>query len=171
MQTLIVVPTYNERDNLRELVAKVFEYASDAHLLIVDDNSPDGTGEFADSLASAAEYASRLFVIHRERKSGLGPAYVAGFAYALSRGYEQILQMDGDLSHDPSYIPALRERSIAGCDLVLGSRYVDHGIRVVNWDFKRLLLSRAACRYAKFVLRFPFTDPTGGFKCWRRAAL
>ncbi len=171
MRTLIVVPTYNERDNLHELVAKVFEHAGDAHLLIVDDNSPDGTGKFADSLASAADYAGRVFVLHRDRKAGLGPAYIAGFAYALARDYEQILQMDGDLSHDPTYIPVLRERCGTGCDLVLGSRYLNNGISVVNWDMKRLMLSRAACRYAQFVLRFPFTDPTGGFKCWRRATL
>ncbi|MGD0578304.1 MAG: polyprenol monophosphomannose synthase [Bryobacteraceae bacterium] len=167
MRTIVVVPTFNERDNLVELVATIFVHAEDAHILIVDDNSPDGTGQLADELSQ--QYPGRLFVLHREKKQGLGPAYVAGFEAVLQQGYEMILQMDGDLSHDPSYLPGLRERC-QNCDLVLGSRFV-HGVNVVNWDLKRLLLSRLASQYARFLLRIPFSDPTGGFKCWRHTAL
>ena len=168
MRTIIVVPTYNERENLRELVSRVFEHAPDAHLLIVDDNSPDGTGQACEELARS-EFAGRLFTLHRDRKAGLGRAYVAGFSYALQQNYDWIVQMDGDLSHDPACIPAMRAQA-EGCDLVLGSRYL-HGNNVVNWDFKRLVLSRSACLYARMVLRFPFRDSTGGFKCWRRSTL
>jgi dolichol-phosphate mannosyltransferase len=167
MGSIVVVPTYNERDNLEELVTQIFLHLDDVHVLIVDDSSPDGTGQIADRLSWP--YAGRLFVLHRPKKEGLGPAYLAGFAFALERGYEFILQMDGDLSHDPSHLPRLRERC-RECDLVLGSRYLN-GVAVVNWDFRRLLLSKAASRYARLVLRIPFSDPTGGFKCWRGPAL
>jgi dolichol-phosphate mannosyltransferase len=167
MRTIVVIPTYNERDNLEELTARIWQHADDAHILVVDDNSPDGTGELADTLSQA--HPGRFFVLHRARKEGLGPAYVAGFAASLERDYETILQMDGDLSHAPCFLPALRERG-RRCDLVVGSRYVQ-GINVVNWDFKRLLLSKLASQYARFVLRLPVTDPTSGFKCWRSSAL
>ena len=167
MRSIVIVPTYNERKNLEELVAKIFLNVKDAHILIVDDSSPDGTGEIADRLGQ--EHEGRVFVLHRDKKEGLGPAYVAGFAFALKREYELILQMDGDLSHDPGYLPGMLERC-RGCDLVLGSRYL-HGVNVVNWDLKRLLLSRMASEYAQFVLRIPFSDPTSGFKCWRHSAL
>lgn len=167
MRTIVVVPTYNERDNLEELVAGIFLHASDSDILIVDDNSPDGTGQLADKLS--LEYLNRLFVLHRKKKEGLGHAYVAGFSQALRQGYEMILQMDGDLSHDPSYLPALRERCL-NCDLVLGSRYL-HGISIVNRDLRRLFLSRLARNYARFILRIPFRDPMGGFKCWRHTTL
>ena len=167
MRSIVIVPTYNERDNLEELVAGIFLHAEDSHILIVDDNSPDGTGRIADLLSE--RHRGKLFVLHRARKEGLGPAYVAGFAFALESNYELILQMDGDLSHDPSYLPAMRERC-RDCDLVVGSRYLN-GIAVVNWDLRRLLLSRLACRYARLALRIPFSDPTSGFKCWRHTAL
>jgi dolichol-phosphate mannosyltransferase len=167
MRTIVVVPTYNERDNLEELVARIFLHAEDSHILIVDDNSPDGTGQLAEKLTH--KYPGRLFALHREKKEGLGPAYVAGFGVALERGYEMVQQMDGDLSHDPIYLPILRERC-RNCDLVLGSRYL-HGIRVVNWDLTRLLLSTVAGKYARFILRIPFSDPTSGFKCWRNTTL
>jgi dolichol-phosphate mannosyltransferase len=167
MRTIVVIPTYNERDNLEELTARIWQHAADADILVVDDNSPDGTGRLADTLSQT--HPGRFFVLHRARKQGLGPAYVAGFAVALEREYESILQMDGDLSHDPCYLPSLRERG-RHCDLVVGSRYVQ-GINVVNWDFKRLLLSKLASQYARFVLCLPVTDPTSGFKCWRSAAL
>ena len=168
MRTIVVVPTYNERENLRELVEGIFRYAEDADVLVVDDNSPDGTGNEAERLQD--EYPGRVLVLHRPKKEGLRPAYVAGFGFALERGYEEIVQMDGDLSHDPSYLPKLRE----GCrefDVVVGSRYLDGTAAVVNWDSKRLLLSRMASRYARFILGIPFRDPTSGFKCWRAAAL
>jgi dolichol-phosphate mannosyltransferase len=136
-------------------------------MLIVDDNSPDGTGQVAEELAAAG--GNRLLVLHREKKEGLGRAYLAGFRQALELGYEIILQMDADLSHDPAYIPGFLDR-IQNCDLVLGSRYIG-GIRVVNWDFKRLLLSKAATKYVQIVTGMRFSDTTGGFKCWRASAL
>jgi len=167
MKAIVVVPTYNERENLGQLVEKIAQYVPDLHILIVDDNSPDGTGELAEELSR--ENSGRVFVLHRDRKQGLGRAYLAGFGEALQRGYECILQMDADLSHDPSYLPGLLSL-IRKFDLVLGSRYV-HGINVVNWDFKRLLLSKLATKYVQMVTGMPFTDATGGFKCWRAAAL
>jgi dolichol-phosphate mannosyltransferase len=162
-----VIPTYNERENLPLLVEKIREHAPQLDLLVVDDNSPDGTGQLAEDLGRASN--ARLAVLHRPRKEGLGRAYVAGFQHALARGYDTIVQMDADLSHDPSFLPAFLEK-IRDADVVLGSRYL-HGIAVVNWDFKRLLLSKAATAYVRLVTGMPFTDLTGGFKCWRREAL
>jgi len=166
-RAVVVIPTYNERGNLEELVKKIHHHAPGLHILFVDDNSPDGTGELADALSRS--FPESISVLHRERKEGLGRAYVAGFRAALDRGYDLILQMDADLSHDPGYLPGLMER-IGHCDLVLGSRYT-RGINVVNWDLKRLLLSKLASKYVRFITRMPFTDPTGGFKGWRRATL
>lgn len=167
MQAIVVIPTYNERENLVQIVEKIQHYASDLDILIVDDNSPDGTGEIAEELSR--KYPGKLFVLHREKKEGLGRAYVDGFSYILKKDYEVILQMDADLSHDPSYLPIFLEQ-IRDCDLVLGSRYL-HGIRIMNWDFKRLMLSKLATMYVQFITRMPFTDSTSGFKCWRRETL
>lgn len=167
MRTVVVTPTYNERENLGEFVARLRESAPGAHLLVVDDNSPDGTGELADELSR--RYPGEIAVLHRARKEGLGRAYVAGFRHALAGPYDVIVQMDADLSHDPHYVPSMLER-IERADLVLGSRYV-RGIAVVHWDFKRLILSKMATRYVQLVTGMPFTDATGGFKCWRREAL
>lgn len=167
MRAIVIIPTYNERANLPELVAQIERYASGLHILIVDDNSPDGTGELADELSR--KYPDRLFVLHREKKEGLGKAYVAGFQYVLQQDYEYILQMDADLSHDPQYLPDFFAR-IQDADLVVGSRYLN-GISVVNWDLKRLIMSKLAVNYVRFVTRMPFTDATSGFKCWKRAAL
>jgi dolichol-phosphate mannosyltransferase len=167
MRSIVVVPTYNERESLPTFVEKLREAAPEVDALIVDDDSPDGTGRLADELSAAS--GGRIAVLHRHAKEGLGRAYVAGFALALEKGYDVILQMDADLSHDPSFIPAFLER-IRDCDLVLGSRYV-HGICVVNWDFRRLLLSKMATRYVRIVTGMKFTDTTGGFKCWRADTL
>jgi dolichol-phosphate mannosyltransferase len=167
MRAVVIIPTYNERDNLELLVQQIQKHANDLHILIVDDNSPDGTGDVAEALRS--KDTSRVFVLHRKQKEGLGPAYVDGFRQALSVGYEVILQMDADLSHDPSYLPEFLDR-ISSNDFVIGSRYL-HGLSVVNWDFKRLMLSRLATRYIQFVTRMPFSDCTGGFNCWRRETL
>lgn len=163
---LVIVPTYNERENLPQLVARVEALALGVELLIVDDGSPDGTGELADELARQRPW---LHVLHRAEKDGLGRAYCAGFAWALQRGYEYIFEMDGDLSHNPADIPAFL-RAAEQADLVLGSRYLD-GIRVINWPLRRLMLSLAAARYVRLITGMPFTDPTGGFKCFRRRAL
>ena len=167
MRAIVVVPTYNERENLEQLVEKIQCHASDLHVLIVDDNSPDGTGDIADELSR--KYPGKLFVLHRQKKEGLGRAYVAGFKHVLMKDYDIILQMDADLSHNPSHIHSFRQQ-IRDCDLVLGSRYL-RGISVVNWDFKRLLLSKMASKYVRLITGMPFTDTTGGFKCWRREAL
>lgn len=167
MRGIVVIPTYNEKSNLDKIVTRILSAHADLDILVVDDNSPDGTGQLADELAHA--WRGRLSVLHRERKEGLGRAYIAGFSQALAAGYEVIVQMDCDLSHDPAYLPAMLGR-IAEADVVLGSRYLQ-GINVVNWDFKRLLLSKLASKYVQFVTRMPYTDPTGGFKCWRATAL
>ena len=164
---IAVIPTYNERHNLEPLLARIEAVAPGLHILFVDDNSPDGTGELADDLSQ--RYPGKVFVLHRQLKEGLGRAYVAGFQFALAQGYEVIVQMDADLSHDPCYLSTFLEE-IQSCHLILGSRYL-HGINVVNWDFKRLLLSKMASYYVRLVTRMPFTDPTGGYKCWRRDAL
>lgn len=167
MRAIVLVPTYNERNNLTELVEKVRQYAPGLHILIIDDNSPDGTGELADQLAQ--RYSGEVFVLHRTSKEGLGRAYVDGFAQVLGKGYDYILQMDADLSHDPAHLPNFF-KNIQDHDLVIGSRYLN-GISVVNWDLKRLMLSKLASSYVRFVTRMPFSDTTSGFNCWRREAL
>jgi len=165
-ESLVVVPTYNERENLLPLVERVLALPQPVDLLVVDDHSPDGTGEWADTLA--ARYPS-LHVLHRAEKSGLGRAYCAGFAWALERSYEFICEMDGDLSHNPADLPLLIQAA-READLALGSRYLN-GLRVVNWPLKRLMLSLAAAKYVRLITGLPVTDPTGGFKCFRRRAL
>ncbi len=167
MKAIVVVPTYNERANLVELLEKLHQYAADLHVLIVDDNSPDGTGQLADEIS--AKNPDRIFVLHREFKDGLGKAYIDGFKYALKGDYDYILHMDADLSHDPAHLPRFFEQ-IQNHDLVVGSRYLQ-GISVVNWDLKRLILSKTATNYVRFVTRMPFTDATSGYACWRREAL
>jgi dolichol-phosphate mannosyltransferase len=165
-KTLVVVPTYNERENLSPLAQKLLGLPVPVDLLVVDDNSPDGTGKLADELA--ARHPS-IHVLHRTEKNGLGRAYIAGFKWALERGYEFVFEMDGDFSHNPDDIPAFLHAA-TDADLVLGSRYVN-GIRVINWDFKRLILSKSAAKYVQIITGMPFTDPTGGYKCFRRRAL
>lgn len=167
MRAIVLVPTYNERANLAELVEKVRQFAPGLHMLIVDDNSPDGTGELAQELAR--QYPDEIFVLHRKQKEGLGKAYVDAFSQVLKKDYEFILQMDADLSHDPVHLPNFFEK-IQDHDLVVGSRYLQ-GISVVNWDLKRLIMSKLATNYVRFVTRMPFSDATSGFKCWRREAL
>jgi dolichol-phosphate mannosyltransferase len=163
---LVIVPTYNERDNLPVLVQRVMSLPIEVDLLIVDGNSPDGTGKFADQLAVQHP---RLKVLHETEKGGLGRAYCAGFKWALERDYELICEMDGDLSHNPDDIPRFVEAA-QNADLVLGSRYTD-GIRVMNWPLRRLMLSMAAAKYVQIITGMPIADPTGGFKCFRRKAL
>jgi len=164
--TLVVVPTYNERENLLPLTERLFNLPVKVDLLIVDGNSTDGTSEFSDELAAKHP---EVHVLHEKKKGGLGRAYIAGFKWALDRGYEFIFEMDGDLSHNPDDIPAFLEKA-KDADLVLGSRYVN-GIRVINWPLRRLMLSTTAARYVRTVTGMPFTDPTGGYKCFRRRAL
>ena len=167
MRAIVLIPTYNERVNLVELVEKIRHFVPQLHILIIDDNSPDGTGKLADELAR--QDPERIFVLHRQEKQGLGKAYVDAFSRVLKDDYEYILQMDADLSHDPLYLPRFFE-SIRDNDLVVGSRYLQ-GISVVNWDLKRLVLSKLASRYVRFVTRMPLSDTTSGYMCWRKTAL
>ena len=163
---LIVIPTYNEKENIRDIVEAILGLGLNLDLLIVDDNSPDGTGRIADRLSTQWK---AVHVLHREKKSGLGAAYAAGFQYALAHQYDLIFEMDADLSHDPKYIPQFLEK-IRSYDLVIGSRYTD-GVNVVNWPIKRLLLSYYANVYSRIVTGMPVRDATGGYKCFRRKVL
>ncbi len=165
-KTLVIVPTYNERENLLPLAERLLRLQAPVELLVVDDNSPDGTGRLADDLA--AQHPT-IHVVHRPQKNGLGRAYIAGFQWALARDYECVFEMDADFSHDPEDIPRLLAAA-ADADCVLGSRYIG-GIRIVNWPLNRLMLSKGAAVYVRVVTGMPFTDPTGGFKCFRRHAL
>jgi dolichol-phosphate mannosyltransferase len=165
-ETLVIIPTYNERENLVPLVDRITSMPVQVDLLIVDDNSPDGTGQVADEMA---QQKPQLHVLHRAGKGGLGRAYCAGFLWALERNYPFVFEMDGDFSHNPADIPAFLEAA-QQADLVLGSRYCN-GIRVINWPLSRLMLSLTAARYVQIITGMPFTDPTGGFKCFRRRTL
>lgn len=163
---LVIIPTYNEKENALAIAAAVLREAPWADLLFVDDNSPDGTGQILDELS---EREPRVKVLHRAGKEGLGRAYIAGFQWALERHYEFVFEMDADFSHNPADLPRLRAGA-EKADLVLGTRYKD-GIRVVNWPLRRLMLSKGAAIYVRLVTGMPFTDPTGGFKCYRRSVL
>jgi len=165
-RALVIIPTYNEMANLPNIVPLVLEQDECIDVLVVDDTSPDGTGELADRLSAENQ---RIHVLHREKKEGLGRAYLAGFAWALERDYEFIFEMDADFSHDPKFLPEFL-RAIEDADLVLGSRYKD-GVNVINWPMSRLLLSKGANLYSHFVTGLPLTDSTGGFKCFRRRVL
>jgi dolichol-phosphate mannosyltransferase len=165
-RTLIIVPTYNERENLPTMAERLSKLPIPVDLLVVDDNSPDGTGQIADELAAKNP---SIHVLHRSEKNGLGRAYCAGFGWALERDYEFIMEIDGDFSHNPDDIPRFIEAA-QDADLVLGSRYCN-GIRVINWPLRRLLLSTSAARYVQIITGMPFSDPTGGFKCFRRRTL
>ena len=165
-RTLVVVPTYNERENLPPLTQRLLALPVKVDLLVVDDNSPDGTGKIADQLASDS---SSVHVLHRTEKTGLGRAYISGFKWALERDYEFIFELDGDFSHNPDDIPMFLEAA-RDAELVLGSRYLN-GIRIINWPLSRLMLSKSAAKYVNWVTGMPFTDPTGGYKCFRRRAL
>jgi dolichol-phosphate mannosyltransferase len=160
----VVLPTYNERENVLQIVPAILAASPALDVLVVDDNSPDGTGALADELAARD---SRVRVLHRQRKEGLGRAYLAGFAEALSAGYGRILEMDADFSHDPARLPVLLGTD---ADLVLGSRYVAGG-STVNWGVGRRFLSRGGSLYARTILGLPVRDLTGGFKCFRRKVL
>jgi len=164
---LVCVPTYNERDNLEPIVRAILAADSRVDVLVVDDNSPDGTGALADALARAEP---RVQVLHRAQKQGLGRAYLHAFGWALERGYAYVLEMDADFSHDPRHLPTLLDAAEQGADLVLGSRYVAGG-GTVNWGRLRKLISRGGSLYARTILGLGVRDLTGGFKCFRRKVL
>jgi dolichol-phosphate mannosyltransferase len=165
-ESLIIIPTYNEMENLPRLLDLIHGMGLGVDVLVVDDNSPDGTGEWAKGQLAARPY---LRLLQRPGKQGLGSAYKAGFAYAIEHGYRHAFEMDADFSHDPAYLPVFLEE-IKRNDVVLGSRYI-HGVTVVNWPMSRLLLSWFANVYARFVTGLPVQDTTGGFKCFRIEAL
>jgi len=165
-KALVIVPTYNEKDNLPVVVERLMRHPPEVEVLVVDGNSPDGTGKLADEIAAKNP---RVHVLHQKEKNGLGRAYCEAFKWALERDYEFIFEMDGDLSHNPDDIPAFL-KAVDSADLVLGSRYTN-GIRVINWPLRRLMLSVGAGKYVRVVTGMPFSDPTGGYKCFRRRAL
>lgn len=165
-RALIIFPTYNEAENIEKIVHAVLPLDPRINVLIVDDNSPDGTGDIADRLVAAD---SNVNVLHREKKEGLGRAYLAGFKWAIERKYDYIFEMDADFSHGPEYIRDFL-REIQNYDVVLGSRYIS-GVNVINWPMSRLLLSYFANAYTRIVTGLPLRDATGGFKCFRRNVL
>jgi dolichol-phosphate mannosyltransferase len=164
---LVVVPTYNERVNLPLVVPAILQQDPRIDVLVVDDNSPDGTGQLADELAASTP---RVHVLHRPTKSGLGKAYLAGFQWALANRYDLIFEMDADFSHDPKFLGDF-VRAAADADLVIGSRYRAGVVNVINWPISRLLLSIGANQYARWITGLPLDDSTGGFKCFRRQVL
>ncbi len=166
MPSLVIIPTYNERDNLPVLVRQVLAYP-DLHVMVADDGSPDGTGEIADALAR--EFPGRVSVLHRTGPRGLGRSYLDAISRALKGNWTAICQMDADLSHDPQYLPAMLA-ALKDHDLVIGSRYLQ-GVSVVNWPLRRIVLSAFANRYVRFVTRLRVNDCTSGYRCWRREAL
>jgi dolichol-phosphate mannosyltransferase len=165
-KVLVIVPTYDERPNVQPIARAVLQACPAAHLLFVDDNSPDGTGALLDQMAAEDP---RIHVLHRPGKSGLGRAYIAGFKWALERDFALIFEMDADFSHDPAELPNFL-KAAEDADLVIGSRYIG-GIRIINWPLSRLMLSKGAATYVRLITGMPVTDPTGGYKCYRREVL
>lgn len=166
--TLIIIPTYNERENVALITAAIFDETSEVNILFVDDNSPDGTQEEINKMID--KYPEQVFLLKREGKLGLGTAYIAGFKWALQRSYSYILEMDSDFSHNPKDIPRLKKRCMNGADLAIGSRYCKGG-KIENWPFSRWLLSYLANVYVRLVLWLKIKDSTAGFKCYRHQAL
>ena len=166
MNSIIIIPTYNERENIEALVERILELNLGLSILIIDDNSPDNTGKIADELSRKYK---QVEVIHRLKKEGLGTAYIQGFRYCLERGFEYIFTMDADFSHNPNYLKDFLDR-INGFDMVVGSRYTN-GISVVNWPLKRIILSLFANNYVRYITGMPLTDCTSGFNCFRKRVL
>ena len=166
MKTLIIIPTYNELENLPRLLPEVLSKEEGIHILIVDDNSPDGTAAFVED---QIKNNNRIHLIKRPSKQGLGTAYIAGFKFAIQNGYDFVFEMDADFSHDPKEIPRFLDE-IKNSDVILGSRYIN-GVNVINWPMRRLLLSSFANLYTRFITGMPVHDATGGYKCFRRKVL
>ena len=164
---VVIVPTYNEADNLPRIVPRILEQDPRIDVLVVDDDSPDGTGDLADGLSGES---NRVHVIHRSGKQGLGKAYIEGFLWGLERDYTLFFEMDADFSHRPNALPLFIDKA-REFDIVLGSRYLDGRVTVINWPMSRLLISFFGSWYARFVTRLPVQDATGGFNCWRREVL
>jgi dolichol-phosphate mannosyltransferase len=168
LTNLVIIPTYNERENVEKMVRKVFSLATPFHLLIVEDNSPDGTAGIVRNLQK--EFPDKLHMLERSGKLGLGTAYIAGFKWALERGYQYIFEMDCDFSHNPDDLERLFEAAKNGADVAIGSRYIS-GINVVNWPLGRVLMSYFASKYVRIITGMKVMDTTAGFKCYRREVL
>lgn len=166
--SLVIIPTYNEKENIAKMIHKVFSLPFSFHLLIIDDGSPDGTANIVKELQ--AQYPTQLFLEQRSGKLGLGTAYIHGFKWALARTYNYVFEMDADFSHNPDDLVRLRQACIDGADLAIGSRYIT-GINVVNWPMSRVILSYFASKYVQFITGMPVNDATAGFKCYRREVL
>jgi dolichol-phosphate mannosyltransferase len=166
MKAIVIVPTYNEAENIANLIDKIFSVDSNLNILVIDDNSPDGTAEIVKRIS---EKDPRVHLIQRPRKLGLGTAYIEGFKYALANGYEAIFEMDADFSHNPEDIPRFLD-ALEDADLVIGSRYLT-GVNVINWPLRRLMLSYFANLYTRIITGMPVRDATGGYKCFRAEAL
>jgi dolichol-phosphate mannosyltransferase len=168
-RALVVIPTYNEAENIPALIPSVLSQDHSIDVLVVDDHSPDGTADAVKALQASAQFATRIHLIERENKSGLGTAYVAGFRFALERGYDVVFEMDADFSHDPQELPKLLKLT-SEYDVVIGSRYIS-GVNVVNWPMRRLILSYLANLYTRVITGMPVRDTTSGFVCYRRNVL
>lgn len=166
MKSLVIIPTYNEADNISNIIPEILKQDQSIEVLVVDDNSPDGTSQIVKNMS---QKNNKIHLIKRKGKLGLGSAYVRGFKYGIKNHYDYIFEIDADFSHDPNVIPFMLE-DIKKYDLVIGSRYVK-GINVVNWPLRRLILSFGAAKYVQIILGLPIKDPTGGFKCFRRKVL
>jgi dolichol-phosphate mannosyltransferase len=166
--SIVIIPTYNEKENIERMIHKVFSLPHDFHLLIVDDGSPDGTGKIIKGLQH--EYSERLFLEERTGKLGLGTAYIHGFNWAIERHYDYIFEMDADFSHNPDDLLRLRQECIEGADAVIGSRYIK-GVNVVNWPMSRVLMSYFASVYVRFITGIVIQDSTAGFMCYKRKVL
>lgn len=168
MDKLVIIPTYNEKENIERIILKVLSLAGNYHVLIVDDGSPDGTGAIVKKLIESNP--ERVHILERKGKSGLGTAYIAGFQWALRRDYQYIFEMDADFSHNPDDLLRLHQACVAGADVAIGSRYVKGG-KVVNWPWDRIFISRGGAFYTKVITWMPVNDPTAGFICYRRDVL
>ncbi len=168
MDKLVIIPTYNEKENIEKIVRKVFSLPGGFHLLIVDDGSPDGTADIIKGMQS--EFNHKLHILERKGKMGLGTAYIAGFKWALQQGYEYIFEMDADFSHDPEDLIRLYDACKKGSDVVVGSRYTKGG-KVVNWPWDRIFISKGGAMYTKMILWLPVADPTAGFVCYNAKVL
>jgi dolichol-phosphate mannosyltransferase len=168
LNKLVIIPTYNEKENIEKIARKVFSLPGGFHLLVVDDGSPDGTAAIVKTLQN--EFAGKLHILERSGKLGLGTAYIAGFKWALQKDYEYIFEMDADFSHDPEDLTRLYEACAKGADMAVGSRYTKGG-KVVNWPWDRIFISKGGALYTKMILWMPVNDPTAGFVCYSRKVL
>jgi dolichol-phosphate mannosyltransferase len=168
LNKIVIIPTYNEKENIEKIIRKVFSLSGDFHLLVVDDGSPDGTADIIKSLQK--EFSGRLHILERKGKLGLGTAYIAGFKWALQHDYEYVFEMDADFSHNPEDLPRLYEACARGADMVVGSRYTTGG-KVINWPWDRIFISKGGALYTRLILWMPVNDPTAGFVCYNRKVL